>query len=551
MGVVPGAARPVSAITVAALLWMSFACVRVVTPPAVDPTQPPVTNPLALGQGCAQDAACASGHCVDGVCCVSACVGVCTTCAQPGSIGRCVLAQDNSDPREDCDACYACFSGSCGPSPGGTAPKNECGDTQACNGLGACAAAFGEACTLDTVGCASGACILAQCTSVREQRLPRAFDDATFERPLSVMHSARGVALLTNPQVAAPYTLWDDNGCPSQEVLRSVDVLRFQIIRPDGVQQQVFNPREATYPAALVETSAGHEMVFARACGGVLCGLSIMGVPGGTALPILDDPGSPAWVAAVALPDDRTVVGVQGIFTENFVTLASRQALGGRWVTAGLGFKDVTFDGPRWAVASGRPWLVGIMEEPEQQFFAASLDTEGQTTVVRSAAVVPCSASGIPPLVSAVAVDGVVHVVEVCNVGEASGVIHAVLQDAGSPGATFSPLEVLQVEPPLPRNAAGAMLVAREAQLALVFTDGPTLRVAWPDDAGIWRHQKVTQVGDGEMDVGYFHGSQTGRNAVVAWSPGHDVYSVVGSQLCGDSELPLFQSWLAVTQLSL
>lgn len=290
-------------------------------------------------------------------------------------------------------------------------------------------------------------------------------------------------------------------------------------------------------------------MVFARPCGSMLCGLSIMGVPGGTAQDVMDDPGSPGWIAAVALPDDRTVVAAQGIYFGNNIRLASRQEPTGGWVTAALDFKDVTVDGPRWAVAAGRPWLVGAMEDQGHQFYAVTLEAGGQVSVVRSGVFEDCV--GIPPMVSAVAVEGVVHVVEVCNQGDTSNVNHAVLQDAATSGASFSSPGVLPFEPPMPGYVAGGSVVARGSALAVVFAQGSTLRAAWPDAAGTWRHQKVSHVGDGELDVGYFRGSQSGNNMVVAWTPGHEVYSVVGSETCGDSELFLFQSWLALTQLSL
>jgi hypothetical protein len=412
-----------------------------------------------------------------------------------------------------------------------------------------CAAGQGEACTLEGGGCASGACILSQCTHVREQRLPPAFDDATYERPLSVLQSAHGVALLTNPRVVSPYTAWDANGCPSVQALTSVDLLRFQVIRPEGIQQQVFDNQQAAYPAALVETSSGHEMVFARPCGATFCGLSTMAVPGGSAQPVMDTPRFPVWIAAVALPDGRTVVGTQGDAVADQVKLATRPGPESAWVTAGVGFRDGSYGGPQWAVALGRPWLVGVLKQAEPQLYAVTLDAAGQPTVVRSAVLAGCQ--GSTPMVSAVAVAGVVHVLAVCGVGSSSDVIHAVLQDAGTPGATFASSEVWPFEPPMSIDVAGVVLVARGTSLAVVFGQGPTLRVAWPDPAGIWRHQKVSQVGDGELDVGYFRGSQTGNNVVVAWTPGHVVYSAVVSSMCGESSLPLFHSWLALTHLTL
>jgi hypothetical protein len=69
----------------------------------------------ALGRACGVPGDCASGNCVDGVCCSSAACGTCQSCALPGSAGACTLvAKLDEDP----DTCS--------------------GDGMACNGLGAC-----------------------------------------------------------------------------------------------------------------------------------------------------------------------------------------------------------------------------------------------------------------------------------------------------------------------------------------------------------------------------------------------------------------------------
>ena len=62
-----------------------------------------VPPPLsALGVACAQDGDCDSGFCVDGVCCVSRCDGICQTCNPTGSPGQCLPAEVGTDPRNDC-----------------------------------------------------------------------------------------------------------------------------------------------------------------------------------------------------------------------------------------------------------------------------------------------------------------------------------------------------------------------------------------------------------------------------------------------------------------
>jgi hypothetical protein len=77
---------------------------------------------LVEGSQCTAAAACASGFCVDGVCCTSACAGTCMTCAAAGSLGTCTQAEVGTDPRDEC--------------PDETAAT--CGRDGVCDGAGAC-----------------------------------------------------------------------------------------------------------------------------------------------------------------------------------------------------------------------------------------------------------------------------------------------------------------------------------------------------------------------------------------------------------------------------
>lgn len=56
-----------------------------------------------LGKPCAQPEACSSGHCVDGVCCNTACRGRCEACAESGTEGTCTAVL--GEPRGDRPAC--------------------------------------------------------------------------------------------------------------------------------------------------------------------------------------------------------------------------------------------------------------------------------------------------------------------------------------------------------------------------------------------------------------------------------------------------------------
>jgi hypothetical protein len=94
-----------------------------------------VTN-LGNGEGCtaAFAASCASGYCVDSVCCdVAACSGACKSCNVAGLEGTCTSAK------------------------AGTEVAGSCSSGQACDGTGNCMSKNGEACTSAST-CASGNC---------------------------------------------------------------------------------------------------------------------------------------------------------------------------------------------------------------------------------------------------------------------------------------------------------------------------------------------------------------------------------------------------------
>jgi len=115
-----------------------------------------------LGATCSVEIQCASGFCVDGVCCGSACTGPCRSCNQPGKDGMCVAYQQGSDPNRECTTGLTCNGvGSCGPPPSGSKQQGElCGAGPECqsgfcvDGV-CCATACTEACRT----CATGTCL--------------------------------------------------------------------------------------------------------------------------------------------------------------------------------------------------------------------------------------------------------------------------------------------------------------------------------------------------------------------------------------------------------
>ncbi|MBL8743954.1 MAG: hypothetical protein JNK04_22755, partial [Myxococcales bacterium] len=102
----------------------------------------------ALGVGCQDSAACASGHCVDGVCCDQSCPGTCEAC-DGASLGVCSpIVGDPHGDRPPCAAGFVCdgLSAECaelslcedghlGKGPDGS--SKDC-SPYACSGDGAC-----------------------------------------------------------------------------------------------------------------------------------------------------------------------------------------------------------------------------------------------------------------------------------------------------------------------------------------------------------------------------------------------------------------------------
>ena len=79
-------------------------------------------GPKPPGAACAVASDCASGFCVTGVCCATACTGTCRSCAIAGSEGQCIAVPAGADPLSQC-------------ADEGAA---SCGHDGACDGAGAC-----------------------------------------------------------------------------------------------------------------------------------------------------------------------------------------------------------------------------------------------------------------------------------------------------------------------------------------------------------------------------------------------------------------------------
>ena len=106
------------------------------------------------GQACASGGECASGHCVDGVCCNEACADPCKSCLS----GICSLVRSADDPMECTGASTCDASGACKLKNG-----------QACESGGQCASGFcadGKCCD-SACQAACQSCLTGTCATVR------------------------------------------------------------------------------------------------------------------------------------------------------------------------------------------------------------------------------------------------------------------------------------------------------------------------------------------------------------------------------------------------
>ncbi|HEY0709825.1 MAG TPA: hypothetical protein VGG33_23630, partial [Polyangia bacterium] len=132
-------------------------------------------GPKAIGQACKGNDECASKFCVDGLCCDSACTGLCSSCALPNAPGRCTQGPAGvPDPRAAAgitDPMRACLDqgvascgtngrcdgkGACQRYEEGTICRGESCDPAANrSSIGTCA---GGTCRITTRGCAPNIC---------------------------------------------------------------------------------------------------------------------------------------------------------------------------------------------------------------------------------------------------------------------------------------------------------------------------------------------------------------------------------------------------------
>ena len=92
------------------------------------------------GTACSSASACASGFCVDGVCCESACDGICVSCNRAGQAGKCSAYAAGSDPQKECGLGSGACRSTCNGAGACDYPQygTPCGTCIACDGAGAC-----------------------------------------------------------------------------------------------------------------------------------------------------------------------------------------------------------------------------------------------------------------------------------------------------------------------------------------------------------------------------------------------------------------------------
>lgn len=105
---------------------------------------------LEIGQGCEGESDCGGRSCVDDVCCETACDGVCMACIEEATgtaDGTCAVVLSGEDPRDDCYDSLACDGE-------GACAEGQVGD--GCTGSGQCALSF----------CVDGVCCESACTGL-------------------------------------------------------------------------------------------------------------------------------------------------------------------------------------------------------------------------------------------------------------------------------------------------------------------------------------------------------------------------------------------------
>lgn len=115
---------------------------------------------LGLAADCSSGAQCASGACVDGVCCDSGCTGTCKACTAAvkgsGVDGVCDNIAASTDPENECAAGDCNGAGACGLPPGASPNGSQCSSGNTClSGFCVDGVCCNSACTTTCMACSA------------------------------------------------------------------------------------------------------------------------------------------------------------------------------------------------------------------------------------------------------------------------------------------------------------------------------------------------------------------------------------------------------------
>ncbi|MFA4833447.1 MAG: hypothetical protein WC619_01200 [Patescibacteria group bacterium] len=116
---------------------------------------------LSNGTVCSSGIYCASGYCIDGVCCNNTCEATCAACNMAGSIGTCANIPNDSDPFNECAAITCSNYVYGGTSPSCYKYASATSHNGMCNGAGACYTPVSDSCSGQgsaTITCGSTGC---------------------------------------------------------------------------------------------------------------------------------------------------------------------------------------------------------------------------------------------------------------------------------------------------------------------------------------------------------------------------------------------------------
>jgi MYXO-CTERM domain-containing protein len=190
---------------------LSYSCVsgKCSAPGSVVAPPPPSTTLTGTFTRCDKDAACPSGHCVDGVCCDTACTERCHSCVLPSAPGVCTPEPVGVDLRGECGAQATC-SGTCGPSG-------------ACIGSTAGSLCARSACTSATTGRGPAVCTAPGAACPKETAIPFDCGPYTCEPAFGACRSncssssdCAGGFVCSEQKCIAPTQEGDPGGCAVQ-----------------------------------------------------------------------------------------------------------------------------------------------------------------------------------------------------------------------------------------------------------------------------------------------------------------------------------------------